>query len=120
MSKMSGSPLYYTVSPVGVFFLHTFPLFTNIVILYSIFAIERYISLYISPRFLLYVDLFSSGSCWMIACLLYFIFFVDPLFSSLNGPRLLYFHLGDRVYVQHQFPSNTSRCPPQNYKLIAV
>ena len=89
-------------------------------LLYSTFAIARYVSLYISPSFLLFVDLFSSGSCWMIACLLYFISVVGPLFSSLYGPRLLYFHLGDRVYVQHQFPSNTSRCPPQNYKLIAV
>ena len=120
MSKMFGSQRNYTISPVGVLFLHTFQLFVNIMHLYSIFAIARYISHYISPSFLLFVDLFSSRSCWMIACLLYFISVVDPLFSSLCGLCLLNLHLGGRVYVQHQFPSNTSRCPLQNYKLIAI
>ena len=119
MSKRSGSPHYYTISAVGVLFLHTFPLFANI-LLYSVFAIARYISLYISPSGLLFVDMFSSGSCWMIACLLYFISIVDPLFSSLCGLSLLYFHPGERVYVQHQFPANIYRCPSQNYKLIII
>jgi hypothetical protein len=99
VSKMFLCPHYYTISPVGVLFLRTFPLFTNIILLYSVFAIARYMSLYISPSFLFFVDLFSSGSCWMIACLLYFISVVDPLFSSLCGLRLLYFHLGDRETV---------------------
>jgi hypothetical protein len=79
----------------------------------------KHITLYLT-EFSVVCGCFFSGLCWMIACLLYFSSVVDLLFSSLFGLRLLYFNLGDRVYVQHQFPSNISRCPPQNYLLIII